>query len=124
MAKEASNQREELKKQRNLYISKSSNLKKELKLLKNQSEDLSSGYKNRLPSPKTQGFLNENKNLQVSSFDTFVIIVDKMFTFTRSFTKSGTKFAFTKYRVCVASKDKVSTKFLLTTSNHHVLTRK
>ncbi|KAL5275069.1 ZNF318 family protein [Megaselia abdita] len=64
VAKEALNQREELKKQRNLYISKSLNLKKELKLLKNQSEDLNSGYKNRLPSPKTQGFLNENLNLQ------------------------------------------------------------
>lgn len=48
-----------------MYVSKSVNLKKELKLLKNQSEDLSSGYKNRLPSPKTQGFLNENQNLQV-----------------------------------------------------------
>lgn len=67
VAKEAENQRDELKKQRMSYLKKTSGLKKELKLLKDQRKELISDKAP--PSPTTKGFLDENDKLQVCRMD-------------------------------------------------------
>ncbi|XP_067637318.1 zinc finger matrin-type protein CG9776 isoform X2 [Eurosta solidaginis] len=63
VAKEAENQRDELKRQRSSYLKKTSLLRKELKMLKEQRKDLhkSTGAP---PSPTTKGFIDENEKLQ------------------------------------------------------------
>ena len=63
VAKEAENQREELKNQRKSYISKVNVLKLELDMLKEHRKDM--GVSNGPVSPRTKGFIDENEKLQV-----------------------------------------------------------